>query len=295
MMLLDIDGVLAPIRRWDRYGDLDPACIRCSTVSSPAVGADVVVSSTWRHHKTVAELQEILEAEGFTGCVVDKTPTGTPGADRGAGVATWLAEYAVSGYVIVETTPRHGQATHPSRSDAPAHGLQAADAPRAIATLMRPLSGRITMLIVDSQIHLWQNGKMSAHHRQIPTYSVDDALAEMASAGVDCAVIHPPSALGEAVNVLAVEAVRRHPDKFCILGHFDLQSPDREQIVARWRERAGHARVPIHVQPAASEGLVDRWLARLVLGGVREGGCPSGSSPAGTWRRWRRLPSGIPG
>ncbi|HEU4367366.1 MAG TPA: amidohydrolase family protein [Methylomirabilota bacterium] len=95
------------------------------------------------------------------------------------------------------------------------------------------------MLIVDSQIHIWQNGKMSAHHRQIPTYSVDDALAEMASAGVDCAVIHPPSSLGEAVNVLAVQAVRRHPDKFCILGHFDLQSPDREQIVARWRERPG--------------------------------------------------------
>jgi predicted TIM-barrel fold metal-dependent hydrolase len=95
------------------------------------------------------------------------------------------------------------------------------------------------MLIVDSQIHLWQNGRMSAHHRQIPTYSVDDALAEMASAGVDCAVIHPPSALGEAVNVLAVEAVRRHPAKFCILGHFDLQSADRENIVAHWRERPG--------------------------------------------------------
>ena len=95
------------------------------------------------------------------------------------------------------------------------------------------------MLIVDSQIHLWQNGKMSAHHRQIPTYSVDDALAEMVSAGVDCAVLHPPSALGEAVNVLALEAVRRHPDKFCILGHFDLQSPDREKIVARWRQRPG--------------------------------------------------------
>ena len=95
------------------------------------------------------------------------------------------------------------------------------------------------MLIVDSQIHLWQNAKMSAHHRQIPTYSVDDALAEMASAGVDCAVIHPPSSLGEAVNALAVEAVRLHPDKFCILGHFDLESPDREDIVAHWRERPG--------------------------------------------------------
>ncbi len=95
------------------------------------------------------------------------------------------------------------------------------------------------MLIVDSQIHLWQNGTMSAHHRQIPTYSVDDAMAEMATAGVDAAVLHPPSTLGEATNVLAVDAARRYPAKFCILGHFDLQSPDREQIVARWRERPG--------------------------------------------------------
>ena len=95
------------------------------------------------------------------------------------------------------------------------------------------------MLIVDSQIHIWKNGKMSQHHRQIPTYSAEDALAEMAEAGVDCAVLHPPSALGEPANELAVEAVRKYPDKFCILGHFDLKSPDREKIVARWRERPG--------------------------------------------------------
>ena len=95
------------------------------------------------------------------------------------------------------------------------------------------------MLIVDSQIHIWQNGKMSAHHRQAPTYSADDALAEMASAGVDCAVIHPPGSIGVSVNEYAVEAVRQHPDKFCILGNFDLQSPDRESIVAHWRERPG--------------------------------------------------------
>src|SRR5262249_25109690 len=95
------------------------------------------------------------------------------------------------------------------------------------------------MLIVDSQIHLWQHAKMSGHHRQIPTYSVDDALAEMASAGVAGATTPPPSTLGEPVNTLAVEAARRHPDKFCILGHFDLQSPDRERIVARWRDRPG--------------------------------------------------------
>ena len=61
------------------------------------------------------------------------------------------------------------------------------------------------MPIVDSQIHLWENARMSPQHRQIPTYSMDDALQEMAQAGVDAAVIHPPSSLGEAVNGLAVE------------------------------------------------------------------------------------------
>ena len=94
------------------------------------------------------------------------------------------------------------------------------------------------MLIVDSQIHIWKNGKMSPHHRQDATFSYDEALAEMKAAGVDCAVIHPPGSLGEAVNAYAIEAVSKHPDKFCILGHFDLRSPDRESIVAHWRERS---------------------------------------------------------
>jgi predicted TIM-barrel fold metal-dependent hydrolase len=95
------------------------------------------------------------------------------------------------------------------------------------------------MLIVDSQIHIWETDRMSPQHRQIPTYSKDEALKEMAEAGIDAAVIHPPSTLGEKVNVLAVEAVRQHPDKFCILGHFDLQSPERENIVKNWRQRPG--------------------------------------------------------
>ena len=95
------------------------------------------------------------------------------------------------------------------------------------------------MLIVDSQIHLWENARMSAHHRQIPTYSVDDALEEMAGAGVAAAVLHPPSTLGEKVNELAVAAVEAHPDKFCILGHFDLEAPNRLEIVRNWRSRPG--------------------------------------------------------
>src|SRR5437588_4632266 len=104
---------------------------------------------------------------------------------------------------------------------------------------LKPRSGKNAMLIVDSQIHIWENAKMSAHHRQIPTYSEDDALKEMAAAGVDGAVLHPPSTLGEAMNALAGEAVKHHPDKFCSLGNFDLQAPNREEIVRNWRARPG--------------------------------------------------------
>ena len=49
------------------------------------------------------------------------------------------------------------------------------------------------MLIVDSQVHIWQNSVPAVPgHRQIPSYTIDHLLEEMDEAGVDAAVIHPP-------------------------------------------------------------------------------------------------------
>jgi hypothetical protein len=87
VIFLDIDGVLAPIRRWDRYGDLDPVCIQVLNEIVARTAAGVVVSSTLRSGKTARELQEILDAQRFTGCVLDKTPTGAAGAGRGEEIA----------------------------------------------------------------------------------------------------------------------------------------------------------------------------------------------------------------
>jgi len=141
VVFLDIDGVLAPIREWDRYGDLDPACIQVLNEIVAHGGADVVVSSTWRHGKTVAELQEILAAEGFIGFVLDKTPTGAPGTGRGDEIAAWLTEHSVGGFVIIDDHLDMGELrTHLIQTHS-ARGLQPADAPRAIAMLMRPIPG----------------------------------------------------------------------------------------------------------------------------------------------------------
>ena len=138
VIFLDIDGVLAPILRWDRYGDLDPACIQVLNEIVAGAGADVVVSSTWRYGKTAAELQKLLEAAGFTGTVLDTTPVGPLGATRGEEITAWLTGHAVSAYVIIDDHADMGALCDRLVQTHPGRGLRPADAPRAVAMLLRP-------------------------------------------------------------------------------------------------------------------------------------------------------------
>jgi hypothetical protein len=104
--------------------------------------ADVVVSSTWRYGKTVDELQAMLNAAGFRGRVLDKTPVGPPGASRGEEIAAWLAEHPVDGYVIVDDHVDMGDLRSRLVLTHPGHGLQPADAPRAVAILRQSAPSR---------------------------------------------------------------------------------------------------------------------------------------------------------
>ena len=93
------------------------------------------------------------------------------------------------------------------------------------------------MLIVDAQIHLWEKGTPSAHHRQEP-YSAEQAIAGMDAAGVDRALIHPVM-WDPHSNELAVEAVRRYPGRFGIMGWFYLDQPENRVLAEHWKERPG--------------------------------------------------------
>ena len=77
------------------------------------------------------------------------------------------------------------------------------------------------MLVVDAQIHLWSKGTTLPPHRTEP-YSADQALSDMEAAGVDAAVIHPPSWDVDS-NALAIAAARAFPDRFAILGRLALE------------------------------------------------------------------------
>ena len=81
------------------------------------------------------------------------------------------------------------------------------------------------MLVVDSQVHIWENVMLPPIHRQVETYSKDDLLQEMKTAGVDAVLLHPPGAIPGG-NELALEAAAAPPDKFAVLGWVPPDSPD---------------------------------------------------------------------
>ena len=96
------------------------------------------------------------------------------------------------------------------------------------------------MLIVDAQIHLWNAGNpTNPHHRQVPSYLKDQALAEMDAGGVDAAVLTPHLPWDPKANELAIEAARQHPDRFMVLGSFPLDKPESRALVDTWKQRPG--------------------------------------------------------
>jgi len=93
------------------------------------------------------------------------------------------------------------------------------------------------MLIVDAQIHIWSKGTTLPPHRAEP-YAADQALADMDAAGVDGALLHPPSWDADS-NELAIDAVRAHPDRFAILGRLALDRPESRTLIDGWKARPG--------------------------------------------------------
>lgn len=94
------------------------------------------------------------------------------------------------------------------------------------------------MKIIDAQVHLWSSGRPNVRHRQTSVFTAEELLREMAEAGVDGAVIHPPS-WDPAANEVAVEAVRQHPNRFSILGYFPLDRPESRALIDGWKNRPG--------------------------------------------------------
>ncbi len=120
------------------------------------------------------------------------------------------------------------------------------------------------MLIVDAQVHIWGGGSpTNPAHRQVSSFSADDLLKEMDEAGIDAAVIHPPS-WDPGADALAIEAARQHPDRLSVLGKFPLDAPESRSLVDGWKQQPGMLGLRFsflqpHQQTWPTDGTMD-WL-----------------------------------
>ena len=94
------------------------------------------------------------------------------------------------------------------------------------------------MLIIDAQVHIWGSGQPSAQHRQTSVYTAQELIQEMDQAGVNGAVLHPPS-WDAASNQMAIDAVVQNPGKFCTLGWFPLNDPSQRKRIETWKQQPG--------------------------------------------------------
>jgi predicted TIM-barrel fold metal-dependent hydrolase len=128
------------------------------------------------------------------------------------------------------------------------------------------------MKIIDAQVHVWGTGMPLSMHRQVSRFSAEELLAEMKTAGVDGAILHPPS-WDPASNARSIEAVQNHPGKFGILGNFSLDDPRSRLMVKEWLTLPGmlglrFALVPDEQQRWVRDGSIDWVWASAARAGI---------------------------
>jgi predicted TIM-barrel fold metal-dependent hydrolase len=136
------------------------------------------------------------------------------------------------------------------------------------------------MIVIDAQVHIWgaetperpwPPGGAALAHRPTPL-GQDELLREMDAAGVDRAVLVPPSWEGDR-NDLALAAARQHPERFAVMGRLAIERPESRALVDGWRRQPGMlgVRLTFHRDPHRSwltDGTADWFWAAAERAGV---------------------------
>lgn len=117
-------------------------------------------------------------------------------------------------------------------------------------------------MIVDAQIHLWKAESedwkwVPGMKPQLPEpFTVERALPLMDEAGVDRAVVVPPSWPGDR-NDYALEAAKRHPTRLAIMGRIPLQDPKSAALLPNWKQQPGMLGIRLTFLGPAAKWLDD--------------------------------------
>src|SRR5262245_44290934 len=126
----------------------------------------------------------------------------------------------------------------------------------------QPASAQATgRLIVDAQVHLWKAESpdwkwVPGARPQLPEpFTIEKLVAMMDEAGVNRVVVVPPSWIGDR-NDYGIEAVKRYPGRFAVMGRIPLQDPKSAALLPKWKEQPGLLGVRVTFNSPAQA----RWL-----------------------------------
>jgi predicted TIM-barrel fold metal-dependent hydrolase len=123
-------------------------------------------------------------------------------------------------------------------------------------------------MIVDAQVHLWKAETpdwrwVAGRVPQLPEpFTIEKLVSMMDEAGVDRVVIVPPSWPGDR-NDYALEAARRYPGRFAVMGRIPLEQPESAALLPKWKEQPGMlgVRLTLHrAQAALLDGGAADWF-----------------------------------
>jgi L-fuconolactonase len=124
------------------------------------------------------------------------------------------------------------------------------------------------MTIIDAQVHIWPpetpqrpyiKEDASKPHRQTPL-GYRDLMSEMAAAGVDRAILVPPSWEGYR-NDYALEAAQKYPNRFAVMGKVPLNDYASEAKMASWLKQPGMMGFRISFRHAGTHSWLDDGTA----------------------------------
>ena len=139
--------------------------------------------------------------------------------------------------------------------------LALAASQQASAQAPAPQGGRKRM-IVDAQVHLWKAESpdwpwVPGMKPQMPEpFTVEKLVPLMDEAGVDRAVIVPPSWPGDR-NDYGLEAAKRYPGRFAVMGRIPLKDPKSAALLPKWKEQPGMLGVRVTFLGPAAAWLTD--------------------------------------
>ena len=123
-------------------------------------------------------------------------------------------------------------------------------------------------MIVDAQVHLWTAETpewrwVPGRPPQLPEpFTIEKLVPLMDEAGVDRVVVVPPSWPGDR-NDYGLEAARRHPDRFRVMGRIPLEKPESAALLPTWKQQPGMVGVRVTflgpLAAWASDGTAD-WF-----------------------------------